>query len=42
MVGVRGFEPPTFASRTQRSNQAEPHPDFNQKLQCVLKCFHII
>ena len=27
MVGVRGFEPPTFASRTQRSNQAEPHPD---------------
>ena len=27
MVGVRGFEPPTFASRTQRSNQAEPHPE---------------
>ena len=26
MVGVRGFEPPTFASRTQRSNQTEPHP----------------
>ena len=28
MVGVRGFEPPTFASRTQRSNQAEPHPEW--------------
>ena len=27
MVGVRGFEPPASASRTQRSSQAEPHPD---------------
>jgi hypothetical protein len=27
LVGVRGFEPPTSASRTQRSNQAEPHSD---------------
>ena len=26
MVGVRGFEPPASASRTQRSSQAEPHP----------------
>ena len=25
MVGVRGFEPPASASRTQRSIQAEPH-----------------
>ena len=25
-LGVRGFEPPTSASRTRRSNQAEPHP----------------
>ena len=33
MVGVRGFEPPTFASRTQRSNQAEPHPDKVAALQ---------
>ena len=28
MVGVRGFEPPASASRTQRSSQTEPHPDF--------------
>ena len=27
MVGVRGFEPPASASRTQRSSQTEPHPD---------------
>ena len=27
MVGARGFEPPTSASRTQRSSQAEPRPD---------------
>ena len=27
MVGVRGFEPPVSASRTQRSSQTEPHPD---------------
>ena len=27
MVGVTGFEPATSASRTQRSSQAEPHPD---------------
>ena len=26
MVGVRGFEPPASASRTQRSSQTEPHP----------------
>ena len=25
MVGVRGFEPPASASRTQRSSQTEPH-----------------
>ena len=29
MVGVRGFEPPASASRTQRSSQTEPHPDKN-------------
>ena len=34
MVGVRGFEPPTFASRTQRSNQAEPHPDLGYRFSC--------
>ena len=27
-VGVAGFEPTTSASRTQRSSQAEPHPEF--------------
>lgn len=27
MVGARGFEPPTSASRTQRSSQAEPRSD---------------
>ena len=27
MVGVRGFEPPASASRTQRSSQTEPHPE---------------
>jgi len=27
-VGMTGFEPATSASRTQRSSQAEPHPDF--------------
>ena len=27
MVGAGGFEPPTSASRTQRSIQAEPRPD---------------
>jgi hypothetical protein len=26
-IGVRGFEPPTSASRTQRSNQAELHSE---------------
>ncbi len=26
MVGVRGFEPPTSASRTRRANQAALHP----------------
>ena len=29
MVGVTGFEPTTSASRTQRSNQAELHPDWS-------------
>ncbi len=29
MVGVRGFEPPASASRTQRSSQTEPHPVCN-------------
>ncbi len=29
MVGVRGFEPPASASRTQRSSQTEPHPEIN-------------
>ncbi len=28
LVGVTGFEPATSASRTQRSSQAEPHPDY--------------
>ena len=27
LVGLRGFEPPTSASRTQRSSQAELQPD---------------
>ncbi len=27
MVGARGFEPPTSASRTQRSSQTEPRPE---------------
>ena len=31
MVGVRGFEPPASASRTQRSSQTEPHPDLNDR-----------
>ena len=31
MVGVRGFEPPASASRTQRSSQTEPHPDLYVK-----------
>ena len=31
MVGVTGFEPATSASRTQRSSQAEPHPDGEDK-----------
>gem|GEM_PF-5921138 len=26
-VGVRGFEPPTSASRTQRANRTALHPD---------------
>ncbi len=29
MVGVRGFEPPTSASRTPRADQTAPHPDRN-------------
>ena len=37
MVGVRGFEPPASASRTQRSSQTEPHPDLRR---ChIIYCF---
>ena len=28
MVGARGFEPPASWSRTRRSSQAEPRPEF--------------
>jgi hypothetical protein len=28
LVGASGFEPPTSWSRTRRSSQAEPRPDF--------------
>jgi hypothetical protein len=28
MVGASGFEPPTSWSRTRRSSQAEPRPEF--------------
>ena len=38
MVGVRGFEPPASASRTQRSSQTEPHPDLNSDQRFAL--FH--
>ena len=40
MVGVRGFEPPASASRTQRSSQTEPHPDLTDNTFSVL--FHNI
>ena len=33
MVGASGFEPPTSWSRTRRSSQAEPRPDFS-----ILSC----
>ena len=43
MVGVRGFEPPASASRTQRSSQTEPHPDLIGKLQAIPEaCTHNI
>ena len=29
-IGERGFEPPTSASRTQRSSQAEPLPEISE------------
>ena len=35
MVGVRGFEPPASASRTQRSSQTEPHPDLCRRLSNI-------
>ena len=42
MVGVRGFEPPASASRTQRSSQAEPHPDRCTTLyRAVLIIYHV-
>ena len=40
MVGVRGFEPPASASRTQRSSQTEPHPDIIGE-QNFCSCFII-
>ena len=36
MVGVRGFEPPASASRTQRSSQTEPHPDVQKTVANIL------
>ena len=42
MVGVRGFEPPASASRTQRSSQTEPHPDLRRKLELSFKFVYII
>ena len=42
MVGVRGFEPPASASRTQRSSQTEPHPDLCRKLELSFKFVYII
>ena len=43
MVGVRGFEPPASASRTQRSSQTEPHPDFYRKTSSIPEvCLHNI
>ena len=42
MVGVRGFEPPASASRTQRSSQAEPHPDRCTTLyRAVIIIYHV-
>ena len=44
MVGARGFEPPTSASRTQRSNQTEPRSDLKriyhpkELLTYLIKC----
>ncbi len=47
MVGVRGFEPPASASRTQRSSQTEPHgaaePERSegthpQRMTCLSRC----
>ena len=42
MVGVRGFEPPASASRTQRSSQTEPHPDFESDSAQFLALFYNI
>ena len=42
MVGVRGFEPPASASRTQRSSQTEPHPDLNSVSSQFPALFHNI
>ena len=39
MVGVRGFEPPASASRTQRSSQTEPHPDLCRLKTCAFMLF---
>lgn len=42
MVGMRGFEPPTFRSRTERANRTALHPDAGQKsnpgITCQLLC----
>ena len=38
MVGVRGFEPPASASRTQRSSQTEPHPDLRRQENLRFPC----
>ena len=38
MVGARGFEPPASWSRTRRSSQAEPRPEY---IQCIRSAIRV-